>query len=237
MNARRPALLCFAVLLMLGVTDSAMAQSLKSVGVSRPPPPPSPPPRGQRGRWRRLSRRQRRFRRLGRRGWRHHHRDPAMAPPDGRFVDDGTVVDDDGPSPGRRPPQRAARRASHAPPAGERRLVPDEVVIELRNSATPRKSMRCSAASASTRIAQTPIGLTGTTFFRWHIPDRRSVAAVVRQLEVRPSRRVGAAELSIHVAAGAGRERAKAIRRNTSSPSCICRRRTRWPKAAMCASP
>ena len=49
MNARRPALLCFAVLLMLGVTDSAMAQSLKSVGVSRPPPPPSPPPRGSAG--------------------------------------------------------------------------------------------------------------------------------------------------------------------------------------------
>ena len=183
MNARRPALLCFAVLLMLGVTDSAMAQSLKSVGVSRPPPPPSPPPRGSAG---------------GGGGY-HGGRGgfggwggvvggiitaiPRMAPPDGRFVDDGTVVDDDGPSPGRRPPQRAARRASHAPPAGERRLVPDEVVIELRNSATPQQIDALQRRFRLTRIAQTPIGLTGTTFFRWHIPDRRSVAAVVRQLE------------------------------------------------------
>ena len=61
--------------------------------------------------------------------------------------------------------------------------MPDEVVLELRNSATPQQIDALQRRFRLTRIAQTPIGLTGTTFFRWHIPDRRSVAAVVRQIE------------------------------------------------------
>jgi hypothetical protein len=183
MTARRPALLCLAMLLALGIADGASAQSLKSVGVSRPPS--APPSRGGGS---------------GGGGGGYHGGGgfggwggvvggiitaiPQMTPPPGRFVDDGTVIDDDGPPPAnRRPPQRATRRASHAPPAGERRMVPDEVVIELRDSATPRQIDALQRRFRLTRIAQTPIGLTGTTFFRWHIPDRRSVAAVVRQLE------------------------------------------------------
>lgn len=180
MNARRPALLCLAVLLALGGADGAGAQSLKSVGAGRPPPSAPPPSRGGGG---------------GNHGGGHFGGWGGVVggvvggiitaipqTPQPGYVDDGTI-DDDAPPPGRRPPQRAARRVSHAPPAGERRMVPDEVVIELRNSATPQQIDALQRRFRLTRIAQTPIGLTATTFYRWHIPDRRSVAAVVRQLE------------------------------------------------------
>jgi len=186
MNVRRPALLCCLALLMAaGLADTAAAQSKNSISVSRPPPsapPQAPPMRGGGGRGD-----------GGHRGGGGNFGGwggvvggvigiiPTLPP--GRFVDDGTIDDDDGPPPSRRQPQRAARRNSNAPPAGERRMAPDEVVIELRNSATPAQISALQRRFRLTRLAQTPIALTGTTFYRWRIPDRRSVAAVVRQLE------------------------------------------------------
>jgi subtilisin family serine protease len=82
-----------------------------------------------------------------------------------------------------RPPQRAARRASGAPPAGETRLVPDEVVLELRNSASERQIQNLQRRFRLTQLERRRLQLSGTTFFRWRIPDRRSVPAVVRALE------------------------------------------------------
>jgi subtilisin family serine protease len=174
MNAGRPALLALALLLAGSFAPSAAAQSRKSIAVSRPPVATQPPPSrggGDDG---------------GRRGGGHFGGWGGViggvltAIPPGRFVDDGTV-DDDGPPPRRS--QSSARRNSNAPPSGERRLVPDEVVIELRNSATPAQIDALQRRFRLARIASTPIALTGTTFYRWRIPDRRSVAAVVRQLE------------------------------------------------------
>jgi subtilisin family serine protease len=107
---------------------------------------------------------------------------PESAPAEGRFIDDGTI-DDDRPR-RRQPPQRTTRRGpSGAPPASERRLVPDEVVIELRNTATPQQIEALQSRFRLTRIESQPSRLSGTTMYRWRIPDRRSVPAVVRQLE------------------------------------------------------
>jgi subtilisin family serine protease len=105
---------------------------------------------------------------------------PQMAPPREEGVDDSSIDADGPPS---RKPRRAARRTSNAPPARERRMVPDEVVIELRNTATPAQIDALQRRFRLARVASTPVALTGTTFYRWRIPDRRSVATVVRQLE------------------------------------------------------
>ena len=96
------------------------------------------------------------------------------------FIDDGTV--NDGP-PGR-PPQRASRRGSSGvPAANERRLVPDEVVIEVANTVSPQTIDALQARHRLTRLESRTFQLTGTTMFRWRIPDRRSVTTVVRALE------------------------------------------------------
>lgn len=112
---------------------------------------------------------------------------PQMTPPRGRFIDDGTVNDDDdfGAPPRRQPaPQRAMRRGpSGAPPANERRLVPDEVVIELSNSVSAQQINALQQRHRLTRIESQRSNLSGTTLFRWRIPDRRSVPAVIRALE------------------------------------------------------
>jgi subtilisin family serine protease len=88
-------------------------------------------------------------------------------------------------------PQRAQRsnqtqrtaRGSGAPPAGETRLVPDEVVIELSNSASAATINAIRQRHRLTQLESQRIVLTNTTFFRWRIPDRRSVTSVVRALE------------------------------------------------------
>ena len=109
---------------------------------------------------------------------------PSMVPPSNpRFVDDGTVVEDID-RPGRsRPPQRGQQRASGAPPAGERRMVPDEIVIEIASSVTPQQIDALQRRHRLARIESRSMQLTGTTMFRWRIPDRRSVPTVIRALE------------------------------------------------------
>ncbi len=81
----------------------------------------------------------------------------------------------------RRP--RQTRRNSGAPLANERRLVPDEVVIEVTNSVSPLQIDALQRRYRLTRIESLTFQLSGTTLFRWRIPDRRSVASVVRALE------------------------------------------------------
>jgi subtilisin family serine protease len=110
---------------------------------------------------------------------------PHGRPHDDEFIDDGTVVEDvDRPRRTKRPPQRSAQRApSGAPPANERRLVPDEVVIELRNTVRPQQVDALLGRHRLIRLGSLTNQLSGTTIYRWRIPDRRSVATVVRQLE------------------------------------------------------
>src|SRR5487761_2746194 len=100
---------------------------------------------------------------------------PQKGPPGGRYIDD----DIDAPQSARRP---ARRGSSGAPAANERRLVPDEVVIEIANSATPQQIDALQRRHRLTRLESLTFQLTGTTLYRWRIPDRRSVAAVVRAL-------------------------------------------------------
>src|SRR5262249_14938138 len=95
---------------------------------------------------------------------------PQSYPPNGPFIDDG--------------PRGSNRRgASGAPAANERRLVPDEVVIELSNSVSPQQVDALQRRFRLTRIESETFQLTNSTLYRWRIPDRRSVAAVVRALE------------------------------------------------------
>jgi hypothetical protein len=106
---------------------------------------------------------------------------PQTLPPlGGQFIDDG--ADYGGPRGPRR--QNSARRGpSGIPPVNERRMIPDEVVIELPNTMSPQAIDALQRRSRLTRIEQQASQLTGTTFYRWRISDRRSVAAIVRALE------------------------------------------------------
>ena len=94
------------------------------------------------------------------------------------FIDDGTVTD--GP---RRTRQPNSRGPSGAPAANERRLVPDEVVIEISSSVNAQQIDALQRRHRLARIESQTFQLSGTTLYRWRIPDRRSVATVVRALE------------------------------------------------------
>jgi subtilisin family serine protease len=113
--------------------------------------------------------------------------DPQEIPPDGgQFIDDGAIDNgaiNGGPQGPSQPRQRASRRPSGVPPANERRLVPDEVVIEVSNSVSAQTIDELQRRHRLTRIESQTSQLSGTTLYRWRIPDRRSVAGVVRVLE------------------------------------------------------
>jgi subtilisin family serine protease len=92
----------------------------------------------------------------------------------------GDVIDDTS-GPPRRP--RKARRNSNAPAANEHRMVPNEVIIELANSVSQQQIEALQRRYRLTRVESHTFQLSGTTLYRWRIPDRRSVASVVRTLE------------------------------------------------------
>jgi subtilisin family serine protease len=84
---------------------------------------------------------------------------------------------------GGKKPSQAARGPSGVPPSGERRYAPDEVVIEIAGSPAEAALRALSARHRLIRLDSQRLTLAGSTFFRWRIPDRRSVPAVVRALE------------------------------------------------------
>ena len=147
---------------------------------------------------------------------------PQGYPPDGPFIDDGP----------RRSQQASRRGASGAPPANERRLVPDEVVIELSNSVGTQQINALQRRFRLTRIESQAFQLSNTTLYRWRIPDRRSLQRLyARSRATGSSRRRNRIMFLPFKRAKPG---AKAILRNTNSPSCICRRRMLSPRAIMC---
>jgi subtilisin family serine protease len=91
----------------------------------------------------------------------------------------GDVIDNTS-GPPRRP--RQARRNSNAPAANEHRMVPNEVIIELANSVSQQQIEALQRRYRLTRVESHTFQLSGTTLYRWRIPDRRSVASVVRTL-------------------------------------------------------
>ena len=107
---------------------------------------------------------------------------PRMAPPDEVYPDEVYIEEDDGP-PQRRMRQRSNnQRTTNTASSANARQVPDEVVIEIPNSATAQQIDALQRRHRLTRIESQTFALTGTTLYRWRIPDRRSVAAVVRTL-------------------------------------------------------
>ncbi|HVX91782.1 MAG TPA: S8 family serine peptidase [Xanthobacteraceae bacterium] len=76
-----------------------------------------------------------------------------------------------------------ARRARNLPSANERRFVPNEVVIEVDGSPSQQQVNALARRHRLTRMESQSFGITGTTLFRWRIPDRRSVTTVLRELE------------------------------------------------------
>ncbi len=182
MRLRQTALICLVATLALAPTDGAHAQKFNrgpssNIGVSRPPGGPDGPSRGGGG-----------FHDGGF-GWGGIVPGIVMTVPQG-YPDD--VFIDDGQAGPRRPQQSNRRRPSGAPPTNERRLVPDEVVIELSNSVSAQQIDALQRRFRLTRIESQTFQLSNTTLYRWRIPDRRSVATVVRALE--GDRRVASAQ-------------------------------------------
>jgi subtilisin family serine protease len=79
--------------------------------------------------------------------------------------------------------QQAARNPSGVPPAGERRYVPDEVVVEVASSASPQQINALTQRFRLAVLETVDFRLGNSTLLRLRIPDRRSVPAVVRALE------------------------------------------------------
>lgn len=84
---------------------------------------------------------------------------------------------------GAAPRRSAPRRTTGIPPAGETRMVPDEVVIELPTATPARTVTAIQRRFRLTAIESQRVELLGSTFYRWRIPDRRSVPAVIRALD------------------------------------------------------
>lgn len=96
--------------------------------------------------------------------------------PGPQFIDNGPI---NGDTP-RRLRQRNAQRGGNGTPGNQ---VPDEVVVEIDNSVTPAQIDALLRRFRLARIERQTSQLTGTTFYRGRIPDRRPVATVVAALQ------------------------------------------------------
>lgn len=176
MRAHRTALLCMVALLIVA-SDSAFAQKMSgrggspNMGMSKPPSVPDGPSKGGGG-----------YPGGGHRGpgWGGVVPGIIVGLPQGSPT--GPYIVDDSP-PGPRRTQANRRGPSGAPSANERRLVPDEVVVELPNSISAQQIDALQRRLGLTPLESQSFQLLGTTFYRWRIQGQRSVAAVVRALE------------------------------------------------------
>ncbi len=87
------------------------------------------------------------------------------------------------PEPAPAPEQNAVRTGSNVPPPGERRFNANEVVIEVVGRPTPAQVDAMARRHRLNREESQVFNLSGTTMFRWTIPDGRNVASVIRSLE------------------------------------------------------
>jgi subtilisin family serine protease len=81
---------------------------------------------------------------------------------------------------------QSGRSGSGAPPAGEQRMAPNEVLIELSGNPPQRAVDALANRHRLVRIESQNMGLSGSTYYRWRIPDGRSVSTVIRALEADP---------------------------------------------------
>jgi hypothetical protein len=94
-----------------------------------------------------------------------------------------------------RPPRQSSstpRRPTGAPPANERRYVPDEVLVEVPDSVSAATITAIEARFRLTRLDVQPIPLLGSTFYRYRVPNRITVTRAVRALE--GDRRIASAQ-------------------------------------------
>jgi Subtilase family len=75
------------------------------------------------------------------------------------------------------------RLGTGVPPPNERRFVRNEVTIEIASTLSTEIIAALARRHRLERLEAFPHRLAGTMSIRWRIPDRRSVAAVIRELE------------------------------------------------------
>jgi hypothetical protein len=80
-------------------------------------------------------------------------------------------------------PSAQPRRTSGAPVAGERRFIANEVVIEVAGRPSQQEVDALARRHQLNRQESQSFELSGTTMFRWTIPDGRNVSTVIRGLE------------------------------------------------------
>jgi len=89
-------------------------------------------------------------------------------------------IDSGSPRAHRRPPERAPKKSS--PAAADPTYVPNEVLIEIAGQPTDAQVQDIAKRHKLRRVQSQHIALLNTTFYRWRIPDGRSVDTVVKQL-------------------------------------------------------
>lgn len=132
------------------------------------------------------------------------------------------------PAPQQNQNRTARRSGSGAPPAGERRLIPDQVVVEVANTISPQNIAALERRHRLTRLEQQSFQLTGTTLIRWRIADRRSVAVVVRALEADGSGTIASAQPNYLFAL---QQQAEPVKATEGEPSQYALTKLRLPLA------
>lgn len=80
-------------------------------------------------------------------------------------------------------PSSQPRRTSGVPAPGERRFIANEVVIEVAGRPSQQEVDALARRHQLNRQESQTFELSGTTMFRWTIPDGRNVSSVIRSLE------------------------------------------------------
>jgi hypothetical protein len=106
---------------------------------------------------------------------------PSGGPPSG--VIPRTNFSSGGQPPSQPGNQLGGSGGSGVPPANERRYAPNEVVVELPGTPSNQVVEALVRRHRLTRLQSATLQLTNSTIYRWRIPDRRSVPAVIRALE------------------------------------------------------
>ncbi len=110
---------------------------------------------------------------------------PGMLPPAGaqQVIDDPADMPMRQSSPRQQQQRANNNRPSGVPPQNERRMVPDEVVLEIPNTVSPAQINALQQRFRLTRLESQPFALTGTTVYRWRVPRDISVPRAVQAIE------------------------------------------------------
>jgi hypothetical protein len=104
----------------------------------------------------------------------------SVIPPDGgQFVDDGN----NGPPDANRGPQRSAQRNTSGASPANGRYVPDEVVLAVSNAVSPAQIDALQTRFRLTRLESQTFQLSGTTLYRWRVPNGISVPRAIQALQ------------------------------------------------------